>query len=133
MRHLKVVSSPAAARQSSVESRILNPESWLLNPSFFTNLLTIAHPSPLRGERAAQTCSLAPGYSPSNELPPYKPGPCHRTDPGTGRWQRVNRLCPQLLALKRPFFSLRLLTFLGKKEFVLGRLYQLTHLFSIKS
>ncbi len=28
------------------------------------------------------------------------------TDPGTGRWQRVNRLCPQLLAPKPLCFSL---------------------------
>jgi hypothetical protein len=28
------------------------------------------------------------------------------TGPGLGRRQRVNRLCLQLLALKRPFFSL---------------------------
>jgi len=43
----------------------------------------------------------------------------HRIDPGTGRWQRVNRLCLLFLALKHPFFSLRLPTFLGKKQFVL--------------
>jgi hypothetical protein len=69
----------------------------------------------------------------SNGLPLYKSGPRRWIDPGIGRWQRVNRLRLHLLALKRRFFSHRSLIFLGKKEFVLKELYQLTHLFSIKS